>query len=160
MKFFEDIEIGEGGEIGRFTFTAEDIKRFAAQFDPQPFHLDEDPAARSHFGGLVASGWHTASVFIKLLVEHRKCGAAELAARGAPVPKGGVSPGFRNLKWLKPVFAGDMLTYSEKMIRKRELATRPEWGLVFTHNIAVNQRGEPVFEFEGSFFCNRRDAWT
>jgi acyl dehydratase len=160
MKFFEDIEIGEGGEIGRFTFTADDIKRFATQFDPQPFHLDEDAAARSHFGGLVASGWHTASVFIKLLVEHRKRGTAELAARDAPIPKGGVSPGFRDLKWLKPVFAGDTLTYSEKMIRKCELATRPEWGLVFTHNIAVNQRDEIVFEFEGSFFCNRRGAWA
>jgi acyl dehydratase len=156
VKFFEDIEIGEGAEIGRFTFTAADIKRFAAQFDPQPFHLDEAAAARSHFGSLVASGWHTASVFIRLLVEHRKRAAAELAARGAPVPAGGVSPGFRHLKWLKPVFAGDTLTYREEMIRKRDLATRPEWGLVFTHITATNQRGELVFEFEGSFFCNRR----
>ena len=66
MIYYEDIEIGARRELGSYTFTADEIKRFARQFDPQPFHLDEEAAKRSHFGALVASGWHTASVFMKL----------------------------------------------------------------------------------------------
>ncbi len=72
MKFWEDIAVGERAELGRHTFTADDIKAFARRFDPQPFHLDEAAAARSHFGALCASGWHTASVWMRLMVEHQR----------------------------------------------------------------------------------------
>jgi acyl dehydratase len=151
MKFFEDIEIGHRRDLGRYTFSAEDIKQFASRHDPQPFHLDEEAAKRSHFGGLVASGWHTASIFMKLQ-------ARQIAARGVELEQTGLSPGFRDLRWPKPVFAGDTLAYTSEVIRKRELASRPGWGIVFSRVTAVNQRGELVLEFEGSVFVARRDG--
>jgi acyl dehydratase len=149
--YFEDIEIGTRRELGSYTFEADEIKRFARQFDPQPFHTDEEAAKQSHFGGLVASGWHTASVFMKLQ-------SRLINEIGADVRKAGPSPGFRNLCWLKPVFAGDTLTYATAVVRKRELNSRPEWGNVFSHNTAINQRGELVYEFEASVLFARRDA--
>lgn len=151
MIWYEDIEIGARQELGSHTFTADEIKRFALKFDPQPFHLDEEAAKNSHFGGLAASGWHTASVFMKLQ-------SRRINETGADVSKAGPSPGFRDLRWLKPVLAGDTLTYSTEVIRKRELATRPQWGIVFSQVRAVNQRGEPVFEFESSAFFARRGS--
>lgn len=149
MLWFEDIEIGARRELGSYTFTADEIKRFAKQFDPQPFHLDEEAAKRSHFGALVASGWHTASVFMKL--QSRMINETRM-----DVSKSGPSPGYRNLRWLKPVFAGDTLTYSTEIVRKRELASRPQWGIVFTHITALNQHSELVYEFEGSVLFARR----
>jgi acyl dehydratase len=77
---------------------------------------------------------------------------------GADVRKAGPSPGFRDLRWLKPVFAGDTLTYATEVVRKRELNSRPEWGIVFSHNTALNQRGELVYEFEASVLFARRDT--
>jgi acyl dehydratase len=151
MIYFDDIEVGNRRELGSYTFTADEIKRFALQFDPQPFHLDEEAAKQSHFGGLVASGWHTASVFMKLQ-------SRMINEMGADVRKSGPSPGYRNLRWLKPVFAGDTLTYRTEVVRKRELASRPQWGIVFSHITAVNQRGELVYEFEGSVMFARREA--
>jgi acyl dehydratase len=151
MIYFDDIEIGNRRELGSYTFTADEIKRFARQFDPQPFHLDEEAAKQSHFGGLVASGWHTASVFMKLQ-------SRMINEMGADVRKSGPSPGYRNLRWPKPVFAGDTLTYSTEVVRKRELASRPQWGIVFSHITAVNQRGELVYEFEGSVMFARRET--
>jgi acyl dehydratase len=151
MMYFEDVEIGAHRELGRHTFTAEDIKQFAARYDPQPFHLDEAAAARSHFGALVASGWHTASVFMKLQ-------ARAIAERGADLARTGPSPGFRNLRWPRPVFAGDTLTYSSRVASKRELNSRPGWGILFSQVTAVNQNGEVVFEFEASVFLARRNA--
>jgi acyl dehydratase len=149
--YFEDAEVGTRRELGSYAFTADEIKRFAAQFDPQPFHLEEEAAKRSHFGGLVASGWHTASVFMKLQ-------SRLINQIGAEVSKAGPSPGYRDLRWLKPVFAGDTLTYSTEVVRKRELATRPQWGIVFSHITAVNQRGELVYEFEASVMFARRET--
>ena len=153
MIYYEDIEIGARRELGSYTFTADEIKRFARQFDPQPFHLDEEAAKRSHFGALVASGWHTASVFMKLQ-------SKMINETGADVRMSGPSPGYRNLRWLKPVFAGDTLTYATEIVSKRELATRREWGIVFTHITALNQRGELVYEFEGSVLFARRESQT
>jgi acyl dehydratase len=149
--WYEDIEIGVRRELGSYTFTAEEIKRFAEKFDPQPFHLDEEAAKQSHFGGLAASGWHTASVFMKLQ-------SRLINEIGADIRKSGPSPGYRNLRWLKPVLAGDTLTFSTEVVRKRELATRPQWGIVFMQVEAVNQRGEKVYEFESSVLFARRDA--
>src|SRR5262245_44632562 len=103
MRYFEDAEIGMQREFGSFTFTAEDIKRFAAQFDPQRFHLDEEEGRNSLFGGLAASGWHVAAVCMKLLVADGQRLAREAVARGEKVAVGGPSPGFRELRWIKPV---------------------------------------------------------
>jgi acyl dehydratase len=156
MKFFEDIKIGEGGVIGRHHFAPAEIKRFAARFDPQPFHMNEEAAKQSHFGALCASGWHTAAACMRLIIDHQNAVAAQMKDAGQPVAQTGVSPGFKNLKWLKPVYANDTLTYSAEVIGKREVASRPTWGLVFTKFSAVNQKNEPVYEFEGALFVQRR----
>src|ERR1043166_2990648 len=118
MAFFEDLEIGARREIGSFTFTAAAIKKFAAQFDPQRFHLDEEAGRNSLFGGLAASGWHVGSVCMKLLV-------AEEAARGETIAVWGPSPGFRDLRWIKPVLAGDTLSYASEIASKRLSSSRP-----------------------------------
>jgi acyl dehydratase len=156
MQFFEDIRIGQKSEIGRHTFTAEEIKRFAARYDPQPFHLDEAAAERSHFGALCASGWHTAAVCMRLLVARKDRVVAELTARGEPVATWGPSPGFRELKWVKPVYVGDTITYASEPIEKRESKSRPGWGLMFSRNTGTNQHGELVYSFIGSAFIERR----
>jgi len=158
MAYFEDIRIGDSRELGSFTFTAENIKAFAAQFDPQPFHLDEEAGRRSHFGGLSASGWHVAAAYMKLTVANIKREVDEAIARGETPMPAGPSPGFRELKWLKPVLAGDTLRFDSEIVAKRELASRPEWGVVNMYNTGTNQRGELAFSFMASVFMPRRPA--
>jgi acyl dehydratase len=157
MRFFEDLKVGQRRDIGSFTFTAEDIKRFAAQFDPQPFHLDEEAGRNSLFGGLAASGWHVGSVCMKLLVEDGQRRAALARARGEEVAVGGPSPGFRELRWLKPVLAGDTISYASEVESLRASSSRPEWGIVQSRNTGTNQRGELVFSFLASSFVPRRN---
>lgn len=156
MRFFDDIEIGARRELGAFTFTAADIKRFAEKFDPQPFHLDEAAGRASLFGGLAASGWHVGSVCMKLLVASAQREAAEAAARGEQVAVGGPSPGFRELKWIKPVLAGDTISFSSEVLALRRSESRPQWGLVQARNVGVNQHGDVVFSFVSSAFVPRR----
>jgi acyl dehydratase len=156
MKFWEDIAVGERAALGRHTFMAEDIKSFARRFDPQPFHIDEAAAARSHFGALCASGWHTASMWMRLMVEHQNREDAAARARGEAVAALGPSPGFRELKWLKPVYAGDTIDYSTEVVDKRESRSRPRWGLMSIRNGGTNQNGEPVISFVSVAFVERR----
>jgi acyl dehydratase len=156
MRFFEDIEIGQRREVGSFTFTAELIKKFAAQFDPQPFHLDEEAGRQSLFGGLAASGWHVASVCMKLMVADGQRQAAEAAARGEKAAVWGPSPGFRELRWIKPVLAGDTVSFSSAVESVRSSSSRPEWGIVQARNTGINQRGELVFSFLATAFAPRR----
>jgi acyl dehydratase len=158
MPFFEDIEIGQRREVGSFTFTAEDIKRFARQFDPQRFHLSEEEGRNSLFGGLAASGWHVAAVCMKMIVANGQRMARERAARGEPVAVWGPSPGFRELRWLRPVLAGDTLSFASVVETKRASDSRPEWGIVQIRNVGTNQRGEPAFSFLGTAFVPRRSA--
>jgi acyl dehydratase len=155
MKFFEDIAVGDRFELGRHTFTADGIKSFARRYDPQPFHIDEAAAARSHFGALVASGWHTAAVWMRLMVEHHRREADAIRARGEPVAELGPSPGFRELKWLKPVYVGDTVTYTTEVIETRASNSRPAWGLMRIRNGGVNQKGEPVISFISTAFVQR-----
>ena len=156
MKFFEDIKVGDRAEVGRHTFTADEIKKFATKFDPQPFHLDEAAAAKSNFGALCASGWHTASVWMGLMVEHNKREDAAQRARGEPVAALGPSPGFRELKWLKPVYVGDTITYATEIVETRASNSRPGWGLMSFKNTGVNQNNEPVISFISVAFVERR----
>ena len=156
MKYFEDIRIGETSDLGRHTFTAEDIKSFASRFDPQPFHLDEAAAACSHFGALCASGWHTVCVWMRLLIDCRRREDEERRARGEAVAQLGPSPGFRDLKWLKPVYAGDTVSYATEVMEARPLNSRPGWGLILVRNVGVNQNGEPVMSFISSAFVERK----
>src|SRR3954468_12416894 len=156
MGFFEDIEIGQRRELGAYTFTAERIKHFAAQFDPQRFHVDEEAGRNSLFGGLAASGWHVGSVCMKLWVPDGGPRAGEEAARGERVAVWGPSPGFRDLRWLKPVLAGDTLTYASEIASKRVSEKRPEWGIVEARNTGTNQRGELTFSLLATAFVPRR----
>ncbi|WP_315744054.1 MULTISPECIES: MaoC family dehydratase [unclassified Bradyrhizobium] len=157
MRFFEDLEVGQRREFGSFTFTAEDIKRFASQFDPQRFHLDEEEGRNSLFGGLAASGWHVASVCMKLLVVDNQRLAELARARGEPVAVGGPSPGFRELRWIKPVLAGDVISFASEIESLRLSTSRPEWGILQARNVGTNQRGELAFAFLASGFVPRRN---
>ncbi|WP_426440161.1 MaoC family dehydratase [Bradyrhizobium genosp. P] len=156
MRFFEDIEIGDRRDIGSFTFTAGDIKRFASQFDPQRFHLDEEEGRKSLFGGLAASGWHVAAVCMKLLVADGKRLSAEAVARGETVAVWGPSPGFRELRWIRPVLSGDTISFSSQIETKRTSSSRPEWGILQARNTGTNQRGEMAFSFLATAFAPRR----
>src|SRR3954466_13987092 len=158
MGFFEDMQVGQRREIGSFTFTAELIKTFAAQFDPQPFHLDEEAGRQSLFGGLAASGWHVGAVCMKLLVADAQRQAAEAAARGEAVAVWGPSPGFRDLRWIKPMLAGDTLAYATEVASKRISEKRPEWGIVEAYNTGTNQRGELAFSLLATAFVPRRNV--
>jgi acyl dehydratase len=154
--FFEDLIIGATDELGSFTFTSDLIIGFARQFDPQRFHVDPEAAKDSLFGALCASGWHTASVWMKQMIGHRDRIRAYALAHGQRPARLGPSPGFTNLKWLKPVYAGDTITYRSTVSSKRPSASRPGWGLVSHHNTGTNQRGEEVFSFDGMVFWERR----
>ena len=154
--YFEDLEIGARREVGSFTFTAERIKKFAAQFDPQRFHLDEEEGRNSLFGGLAASGWHVGSVCMKLLVADGQRRAREAAARGETIAVWGPSPGFRELRWIKPVLAGDTLSYASEIASKRISSSRPDWGIVEARNTGTNQRGELAFSLLATAFVPRR----
>jgi acyl dehydratase len=156
MHFFEDIAIGQRRELGSFTFTAEAIKKFAGQFDPQRFHLDED-AGRKVFGGLAASGWHVGSVCMKLMVTDGQRRAKEAAARGEQVAVWGPSPGFRELRWIKPVLAGDTISFASEVESLRTSEKRPEWGILQARNSGTNQSGELVFSFLATAFLPRRN---
>jgi acyl dehydratase len=156
MKFLEDIEVGLHRELGSFTFTVESIKTFAVKFDPQPFHLDEEAGRQSLFGGLAASGWHITAVGMKLLVADGQRQTAAQIAAGEPVATWGPSPGFRELRWLKPVLAGDTISYANEVEKVRATASRPGWGIVQARNTATNQRGEVVMSFLATAFVPRR----
>lgn len=156
MRYYEDIEVGQRRELGSFTFTAELIKEFARKFDPQPFHLDEQAGRRSLFGGLAASGWHVSAVCMRLLVADGQREAAEAMARGEIPPVGGPSPGFKDLRWIKPVLAGDTVRFASEVESIRISESRPQWAILQGRNTGTNQRGELVFSFLASAFVPRR----
>jgi acyl dehydratase len=158
MRFFEDIEIGRRRDVGSFTFTADGIRKFAAQFDPQAFHLDEEAGRKSLFGGLAASGWHVGSVCMKLLVADHQRLIKQALARGEKIALWGPSPGFRELRWIKPVLAGDTISYASEVESLRLSEKRPEWGIAQVRNTGTNQRGELVFSVLATSFVPRRNA--
>ncbi len=158
IRFFEDIKVGQRRELGAFTFTADAIKKFAAQFDPQRFHLDEEEGRRSLFGGLAASGWHVGSVCMKLLVAEGQREAREAAARGEETVAWGPSPGFRELRWIKPVLAGDTISFASEIQSLRNSSSRPEWGILEARHTGTNQRGELVFSMVATAFVPRRNG--
>ncbi|WP_315733971.1 MULTISPECIES: MaoC family dehydratase [unclassified Bradyrhizobium] len=157
MRFFEDLQVGQRRELGSYTFTAEEIKRFAVQFDPQRFHLDEEEGRRSLFGGLAASGWHIGSVCMKLIVADNQRLLEIARSRGEPIVLGGPSPGFRDLRWHKPVLAGDTISFSSEIDSLRASASRPEWGILQARNTGINQHGDLVFSVLASAFVPRRN---
>jgi acyl dehydratase len=130
---YEDFEVNKAYEIGEHTFTRDEIVAFARQFDPQPFHVDEEAAAASAFGTLVASGWHTCSVMMGLLVRNALGGSTSMG-----------SPGIDDIRWLKPVRVGDTIRMTSTVLDKRVSSSKPDRGIVTTQWTGMNQRGETV----------------
>jgi acyl dehydratase len=155
MTFYEHVRVGARLRLGSHLFTADAIRTFAKSFDPQPFHLDEEAAKRSQFGALCASGWHTIAMWMRLMVEFQKAEMQARLARGEPATAFGPSPGFRDVKWLKPVYAGDIITYETEITAKRASASRPGFGLVTLFNWGANQHNDRVMSFINTVFVPR-----
>ena len=136
--WWEDLAVGQVKDLGSLSPTADEIVAFARQFDPQPFHLDPEAAKASVFGGLCASGWHTCSLAMKLMVTNFLNESSSLG-----------SPGLENIKWLKPVFPGDTLRLQHTITEKRVMGKRPDVGLVRTIWEMFNQHGDKVLHMEG-----------
>lgn len=145
---FEDFEEGATLVLGTKDVSAAEIVEFASEFDPQPMHIDEDAGKASILGGLAASGWHTCSMFMRLLCEGLLLNSTSQGA-----------PGLDYVKWKKPVIAGDTLTASVTALSKRVSAKRPNVGLVTMRAEMINQRGEQVFELQNTgMFLMRTSA--
>ena len=145
MRYFEDIRAGEVIELGSVEVTREEVLEFARRYDPQPFHVDEEAAAASPFGGVIASGWHTAAMFMRLFVEKILLGSASLG-----------SPGVEELRWLHPVRPGDVLTGRVRVVETRPSERNPTRGTVITDSEAINQDGEVVMRMRARGFFARR----
>ena len=147
-------------DLGAHTFTRDEVLAFAQAYDPQPFHLDEAAAAQSLFGGLSASGWHTASVWLRHVIDYRRRQGDMMRFRGETPARWGPSPGFENLKWLKPVLVGDTIAFRATFAEKRDSRSRPDVGLVMSLNEGTNQRGEAVFAVTSKMFVQRRTPFA
>ncbi|RST87993.1 MaoC family dehydratase [Aquibium carbonis] len=146
MSLDERLAIGETIRLGSHTFGAEEIKAFAAKFDPQPFHLDEEAAKASVFGRLCASGWHTVSTWMKYYAAMMPTIVERSKAFGEPI-EFGPAAGIRDLKWFKPVYAGDTISFTRKAVSQRPLASRPGWRMVAMENEALDADGAVVMRF-------------
>jgi acyl dehydratase len=134
MLHYEDIEVGRIERFGNKLVDREDVIDFASKFDPQPFHLDDDAAAKTYFGRLSASGWHTASMAMRMMVDHMT--ERKQAGLG--------SPGIDELRWLKPVYPGDTLRCETEVLEKRRSESRPDMGIFKSKLTVFNQDDEPV----------------
>lgn len=143
--YLEDFAAGQTFGSGRLRIDKERIKSFAAEFDPQPFHLDEDAARNSLFGGLAASGWHTAAFTMRLLVD------SELKPAG-----GLIGLGFDELRWPRPVRPDDELRIQSEVLEVRPSKSRPDQGLIKVRTTTLNQHGEPVQVFVANLVVLRR----
>ena len=157
--FFEDRQLGELTDLGTHTFGRDEIIAFAREFDPQPFHLDEAAAKASLFGGLCASGWHTAAYATRGNIRSRLAGNEAARAEGIRLAAYGPSPGFRNLTWMKPAYVGDTLEYRGQLAQKIDLQSRPDRGIVATDIQACNQKGEVVFSVVSQILAERREPY-
>ena len=147
MQFYEDIEIGRERAFGRDQGTRGEGMEFASKYDPQSFHLDEEAAAQTHFGRLSASGWHTCSMTMAMMVENMK--QEKSAGLG--------SPGIDHLRWKKPVYPGDTLRCETEVIEKRRSQSRPEMGIFKTRIRTLNQHDEVVLEMQSNGLIRTRD---
>jgi acyl dehydratase len=147
MTLDEFFEIGLVTPLGSHTFDAEGIKVFAKKYDPQPFHTDEEAATKSVFGGLCASGWQTAAVWMRRNLDTP--GSRSWAGAG-PAPVFGPSPGITNLKWLKPVYAGETVSFSRTALSHRSMASRPGWSMLTIHAEGIDSTGAKVIEFDSA----------
>ena len=155
-SYFEDLSIGSTIMLGSHTFSREEIVDFARKYDPQPFHLDEAAAKQSLFGGLCASGWHTSAIWLRHMIDHRNRQADLTRFRGEVPARYGPSPGFDNIRWLRPVFVGDTLNFTSRVKEKVDSRSRPDVGLVLFDNEGVNQAGDLAFSVTSKVFVERR----
>ena len=146
MIYFEDVEIGKEGVFGSVDVTREEVIDFARKYDPQPFHLSDEAAAKTHFGRIAASGWHTCAMTMGVIARHVV--AEEQAGLG--------SPGVDELRWLKPVYPGDTLTVSGTVVDKTPSRSKPEIGSVRTLTRVTNQDGVDVMTFTSIVLMRRR----
>ena len=146
MIYFEDMNVGATRIFGHYDVTREEVLDFARKYDPQPFHLSDEEAAKTHFGRLAASGWHTCAmtmaVIARAVVDDRQAGLG--------------SPGVDELRWLKPVYPGDRLTVTGTIVDKTPSRSKPEIGSVRTETIVTNQDKVPVMRFTSIVLMRRR----
>ena len=146
MRYFEDLEIGAETYFGSYEVTREEVIEFAQKYDPQPFHLSDEAAAKTHFGRIAASGWHTCAMTMAVIARHVV--ANEQAGLG--------SPGIDELRWLKPVYPGDTLHVRGKIVEKTPSRSKPEIGSFRTQNTVTNQDDVPVLTFQSIVLIRRR----
>ncbi len=146
MIYFEDLEIGAETQFGHYNVTREEVLEFARKYDPQPFHLSDEAAAKTHFGRLAASGWHTAAMTMAVIARYVVAG--EQAGLG--------SPGIDELRWLKPVYPGDRLTVRGKILEKTPSRSKPAIGSFRTQTLVSNQDGVDVMRFTSIVLIERR----
>lgn len=137
MLYFEDIEIGHRSAFGRYEVTREEVIEFASKYDPQPFHLDDEAAAKTFFGRIAASGWHTCAMMMRMMADNMKNN--DQAGLG--------SPGVDELRWLKPVYPGDVLRCESEILDKTPSKSRSDMGSYRAKAIVFNQNDEPAMEF-------------
>jgi acyl dehydratase len=146
-RWFDDYPVGEVAEFGDHAITAEEIVEFARRYDPQPFHVDEEAARGSIYGGLIASGWMTASCAMRMLVDHYVSPRSSLG-----------SPGLDELRWLQPVRAGDRLRMRVTVLESRASRSKPDRGLLRFHWEVLRQDGQVVLSMTGWGLYARRPA--
>lgn len=145
MRYFEDFKVGDVTEVGPVSVSEQEIVDFATRFDPQPFHIDSEAAKSSPFGGLIASGWHTAALFMGMFVRGILLDSASLG-----------SPGVEEIRWTAPVRPGDTLTGRITITDVQPSKTNANRGTVFTTNEVFNQDGERVMTLKARGFFARR----
>ena len=146
MIYFEDMHIGAERVFGHYDVTREEVLEFARKYDPQPFHLSDEEAAKTHFGRLAASGWHTCAMTMAVIARHVVDNDQE----------GLGSPGVDELRWLKPVYPGDTLHVRGKLIEKTPSRSKPEIGSFRTETTVTNQDDVPVMRFTSIVLIRRR----
>jgi len=146
MIYFEDLVLNVDRDFGSYEVSREEVIEFARKYDPQPFHLSDEAAAKTHFGRLAASGWHTAAMTMAVIA--RKVVNEEQAGLG--------SPGIDELRWKKPVYPGDTLHVSGRIIEKTPSRSRPEMGSFRTLTTVTNQNREEVMTFQSIVLIRRR----
>ncbi len=137
MIYFEDLVVGTKSSFGSYAVTREEVIEFATKYDSQPFHLDDEAAAQTHFGRLSASGWHTCAMTMAILVENMK--SFDQAGLG--------SPGHDELRWIKPVYPGDTLRCETELLEKRQSQSKPEMGIFRSKVMTFNQHDDMVLSF-------------
>ncbi|MGS1017998.1 MaoC family dehydratase [Allosphingosinicella humi] len=146
MKYLEDLEVGQTASFGSHRVTREEVLEFARRYDPQPFHLSDEAAAKTYFGRVAASGWHTCAMTMAMLVEH-----------GEKDPYAGIgSPGVDELRWLKPVYPGDTLRVETEVVEVTPSRSKPHLGSFKSRVEVFNQHDEPVLRFTSIVLALRR----